>query len=55
MQLTMNDDGTLTIEWDELDPEEMHLNDWTDEDFIAALREMFPEWEDEDDGVDPDE
>lgn len=55
MHVTMNDDGTLTIEWDETDPKEMHLNDWTEDDFIAALKNMFQEWDEFDDGVDPDE
>ena len=35
---TENEDGTFTIYWDENDPNEKFLNDWTQEDFINALQ-----------------
>ena len=31
------DDGSLTISWDENDPTESILNDWTEEDFTKAI------------------
>lgn len=31
------DDGTFTISWDENDPTESFLNDWTEDDFIKAI------------------
>jgi hypothetical protein len=33
-----NTDGTFTIDWDQNDPKEKVLNDWTEEDFIECLR-----------------
>lgn len=30
-------DGTLTISWDENDPIESQLNTWTEQDFINAI------------------
>ena len=30
-------DGSLTIQWDENDPVESMLNTWTEEDFINAI------------------
>ena len=32
-----NDDGTFTITWDQDDPVESQLNDWTEEDFVEVL------------------
>ena len=32
-----NEDGTFTISWDENDPLESVLNDWTEEDFIQVI------------------
>ena len=34
-----NQDGSLTIYWDENDEMESMLNTWTEEDFIQAIRE----------------
>jgi len=31
------DDGSLTISWDENDPVESILNTWTEDDFIDAI------------------
>ena len=31
------DDGSLTIQWDENDPVESMLNTWTEQDFINAI------------------
>jgi hypothetical protein len=32
-------DGSFTISWDEKDPIESIMNDWTESDFIDALEE----------------
>jgi len=32
-------DGSFTISWDENDPVESIMNDWTESDFIDALEE----------------
>jgi len=37
------DDGSLTISWDENDPVESILNTWTEEDFIDAIRQRCNE------------
>jgi hypothetical protein len=34
-----NEDGSFTISWDENDPIESILNDWTEEDFIKVIIE----------------
>jgi hypothetical protein len=34
-----NKDGSFQIDWDENDPVESIMNDWTEEDFIQALKE----------------
>ncbi len=34
-----NEDGSFQITWDENDPIEKILNDFTEEDFIQALKE----------------
>jgi len=34
INVTENDDGSFTIDWDENDPQESILNDWTKQDFI---------------------
>ena len=54
MQLTTNDDRSITIEWDENDPDECHLNNWSEEDFQQAIEayvnlqmELTPIWDDE--------
>jgi len=33
------EDGSLTISWDENDPQESLLNTWTEQDFIDAIME----------------
>jgi hypothetical protein len=38
ISVTENSDGTFTIDWDQNDPQEKVLNDWTEEDFIECLR-----------------
>ena len=40
---TQNEDGTFTISWDENDPRESVLNDWTKEDFIEVIRNYAEE------------
>jgi hypothetical protein len=34
-----NDDGSFTLEWDENDPVESMMNDWTEEDFVRVITE----------------
>jgi hypothetical protein len=34
---TVNDDETITFEWDESDPLESVLNTWTEQDFLDAI------------------
>jgi hypothetical protein len=35
------DDGSLTIDWDENDPQESILNTWTEEEFINAIKDKL--------------
>lgn len=37
------DDGSLTISWDENDPIESILNDWTEEDFLNCILDKCKE------------
>ena len=37
INVTENDDGSITIEWDEHDDYEQMYNNWGEEDFLAAL------------------
>jgi chaperonin cofactor prefoldin len=39
IDVKQEDDGTLTISWDENDPQESILNTWTEEDFINAIQD----------------
>lgn len=39
IEVTENPDGSFDIAWDENDPQESILNDWTEEDFIQAIKE----------------
>jgi len=34
---TVNDDETITFEWDENNPKESMLNTWTEQDFLNAI------------------
>lgn len=38
IDVKQEDDGSLTISWDENDPKEKVLNTWTEEDFINAIQ-----------------
>jgi hypothetical protein len=38
IDVKQEDDGSLTISWDENDPKESILNTWTQEDFINAIQ-----------------
>ena len=38
INVKQEDDGSLTISWDENDPQESTLNTWTEEDFINAIQ-----------------
>ncbi len=39
IEVKENEDGSFQITWDENDPIEKILNDFTEEDFIQALKE----------------
>ncbi len=43
IQVTENEDHTLTITWDKTSPTESILNDWTPEDFIKVIMERIEE------------
>jgi hypothetical protein len=38
-EVQQNDDGSLQIDWDPKDPVESILNEWTEEDFIQAIKD----------------
>jgi hypothetical protein len=37
IEVTSNEDNTLTITWDKTSPTESILNTWTEEDFIRVI------------------
>jgi hypothetical protein len=39
IKVTEEQDGSLTISWDENDPKESMFNTWTEEDFLNAIQE----------------
>ena len=39
IQVTEKADGSFDISWDERDPVEKILNDWTEEDFVNVIQE----------------
>lgn len=39
IEVTHSEDGSYEISWDENDPVESQLNNWTEEDFLTAIRE----------------
>jgi len=39
IEVTQEPDGSLTIDWDPNDPVESMMNDWTEADFIDAIKE----------------
>jgi hypothetical protein len=39
IEVRENDDGSLQIDWDEKDPVESIMNDWTESDFIQAIKD----------------
>ena len=43
IQVTENEDNSLTITWDETSPTESILNTWTEEDFIKVIMERVEE------------
>ena len=43
IQVTENEDKSLTITWDETSPTESILNTWTEEDFIKVIMERVEE------------
>jgi len=38
-----NEDGSLTISWDENDPKESLFNTWTEQDFIDCIMDKCKE------------
>jgi len=45
IKVNENPDGSFDISWDENDPIEKILNDFTEEDFIQALKEHLEQVE----------
>ena len=43
IQVTENEDNSLTITWDETSPTESILNTWTEEDFIKVIMDRVEE------------
>jgi hypothetical protein len=43
IQVTENEDKSLTISWDETSPTESILNTWTEDDFIKVIMERIEE------------
>lgn len=43
IEVKEEDDGSLTISWDENDPQESALNTWTEQDFIDAIKTRIDE------------
>jgi len=41
IEVTINEDDTLTITWDENSPTESILNTWTKEDFIRVIMDAL--------------
>jgi len=41
IKVTERGDGSFDIDWDEKDPVESIMNEWTEEDFIKALQEYI--------------
>ncbi len=46
IQVTENEDKSLTISWDETSPTESILNTWTEDDFIKVIMERVEELKD---------
>lgn len=43
IQVTENEDKSLTISWDKTSPTESILNTWTEDDFIKVIMERLEE------------
>ena len=43
IQVTENEDKSLTITWDETSPTESILNTWTEDDFIKVIMDRVEE------------
>ena len=41
INVTQEPDNSLTISWDENDPQESILNSWTEEDFVKVITDFF--------------
>lgn len=41
IKVTENKDGSFEIDWDHNDPIESIMNDWTEEDFIQAIKDSL--------------
>jgi hypothetical protein len=46
IQVTENQDNSLTITWDETSPTESILNTWTEADFIKVIMDRLEELKD---------
>ena len=41
LKVTVNDDNSITIDWDETDPKHSFLNDLTEEEFSQLLNQQI--------------
>ena len=46
IEVTENEDNSLTISWDETSPTESILNTWTEDDFIKVIMEHLQKLKD---------
>lgn len=52
IEVKEEEDGSLTISWDENDPQESLLNTWTEQDFIDAIMERVNSLDSSETGTD---
>ena len=50
IEVVQEDDGSLTVHWDENDPIESQLNTWTEQDFIDCIMDKCKELEEKQNG-----
>ena len=41
IKVEQEEDGSFTISWDENDPVESMMNNWTEEDFLDAIQKQL--------------
>ena len=50
IEVTENEDGSFDISWDENDPVESIMNNWTKEDFIKVITDYLDKLKEEQQG-----